>query len=180
VAMRGLKKLIRSKIIYMEKISKTELEDIVLHGIAADIFIAERAYAMLKTIGELSEHVNGTDYADFFGCTQTAFKDQFMIAVARLYDKPNAKYQTRCIHGLIKYLESNSDRLPTIVEKDQLMDSMIKAGIHNASVILDIGDKEITQMIISFFERVTDQAHTEKLRNVRNKTLAHNELIEKN
>lgn len=165
----------------MGQISKTELEDIVLHGIAADIFIAERAYTMLKTIGELSGRVNKTDYSSFFGCTQTAFKDQFMMATSRLYDKPSPKYQTRCIEGLLRYLESNSDRLPTIVEKNQLVDSMIEAGMQptHTNSVFKIGDKEVTHMIVSFFRRVVDQAHIEKLRNFRNKSLAHNELVEK-
>ena len=137
---------------FMGQISKTELEDIVRHGIATDIFIAERAYTMLKTIGEQAGRINRTDYSSFFGCTQMALKDQFMMATSRLYDKPSTKYQTRCIEGHLRYLESNSDRLPTIAEKNQLVDSLIEAGMQpsHAKSVFKIGDKEVTHWQFPF------------------------------
>src|SRR6266853_1037369 len=97
----------------MEQITKKEFEETVLNGLASDIFIAERSYGMFKTIGEQFESINQSkQYVELFKVTQAAYKDQFLLATARLFDSASDRNKTRSVQGLLKFMSDNLSRLP--------------------------------------------------------------------
>lgn len=167
----------------MERITKQQLNDIVLHGIATDIFIAERAYAMFKTIGEQSHILLGNDYQGFFKSAQEAFKDQFLLAMSRLFDSPSDRNFTRCIRGLIDFLARNSFRLPEIIERENLWHVMKDANFDNETlelVLKNHKDVEVLKRIVGHYETLLNSPENSrkllKLREIRDRRLAHNEL----
>jgi hypothetical protein len=169
----------------MERISKKELEDLILHGLAPDIFIAERAFSMFRTIGEKSKELSErNNYGEFFGSTQTAFKDQFLLAVSRIFDTPSKRNKTRCVKGVLQFLSDNSKRLPEIVERYNLILVMEKAGFdRQATKLVEQVNKdaEVTIAIVNHFNSLLESSQNKKLilriKELRDKKLAHNELI---
>ena len=168
----------------MDRITKQELEQIVLNGIAADVFIAERAYSMFKVIGQNGNIIDNTNYKEFFKLTQEALKDRFLLAMARLFDKPSSKNKTRCILGLIDLIKKNSSRLPEILERTNLAAAMRIASFDENSISMiyqkNKGD-EIALMIANHFEGLFNREDivklSEKLKEIRDTRLAHNDLI---
>src|SRR5436190_12337175 len=138
----------------MDRISKEEFDQIVLDGLAIDIFIAERSFGMFKAIGERIDAISQSKHADVFKVTQTAFKDQFLLATARLFDVPSTRNKTRCIHGLLEFMANNQSRLPAIVERAELIDAMVDAGFDESVLRLannEDQDEEVARQIIKHF-----------------------------
>ncbi len=169
----------------MESI-KVELSNIILKGLVNDIFRAERAYFIYKTIGENVELINSNiklkSFNQFFGSVQNSCQFDCLMSVSKIYDKPNKKYPTLCFEELLKYIEENKNQLP-IIEKYQLKDQMIRVGMPTewTDYVDSNDDQKVTQLIIVFFknELIQNLDNIELLRKVRDKKLAHNENIEK-
>lgn len=167
----------------MKKITNQELEEIVLHGIAVDIFTAERAYCMFTTIGKESNLIGSNNYQEFFRSAQAAFRDQFLLAMGRLFDKASDRNKTRCIAGIIELIENNSFRLPAIVERTNLCMVMRNSNFGEESlkmVLNEKKDEEIAIEIVNHFKQLLNSKEnlrlSEKLKEIRDKRLAHNDL----
>lgn len=169
----------------MEKITKKELEDQILHGIAVDIFKAERAYALFTTLGAHGEAIKESrGFSELFRAIQDSWKDEFLLAIARLFDTPSNKYPTRCITGLLQFLAKNSTRLPDIIEQPNLFKTMIDVGFDHKAVhdLQRQGNgANISLAILSHFNNKINSHNTQllltKLKELRDKRLAHNELL---
>ena len=82
---------------------KKQLQDLVTHGLIADIFKMERSYMLLKNIGTNAHVINAPsagNFGELFGSIQVALQTDIILAVTRLYDPPDKKYPTRCIRRL--------------------------------------------------------------------------------
>jgi hypothetical protein len=168
----------------MERITKKELEQMVLSGIAADVFIAERAYSMFKMIGDNGGSIAKSEYREFFKSSQGAFKDQFLLAMARLFDKPSNRNKTRCILGVIDLIVKNSFRLPNIIEKNNLFLVMKNAGFDEETLSLiyqNDRDEEIAIRIATYYKEILNSPTitrlSGKIKEIRDQRLAHNDLI---
>ena len=168
----------------MNKITSEKLEKIVRDGIATDIFIAERAYAVFKTIGEKSGEINSLrGSSTFFVSAQAAFKDQFLLSMARLFDNPSDKYETRCIKGVINLLAESPRSLPKIVERPNLWQVMSDVGFSASDLRLvnqTNNDQEVTLTVVKHFRNILSSKEVKpllkNLKSIRDKRLAHNEL----
>ena len=86
--------------------------------------------------------------------------------------------------GVLRFLSDNSQRLPTIIEKSNLISAMQKAGFDSDSTRLvnQTGkDKEVTSAIANHFYSLLESPYNKKLllplKDLRDKKLAHNELV---
>lgn len=168
----------------MERVTKDELKEMILHGLATDVFIAERAYVMFKSLGEKSHIVNGKDCYAFFSVAQEAFKDQFLLAISRLFDSPSSRNKTRCIEGALDFMSKNICRLPKINERSELLQVMKESNFNTATLNLltqQNNDEKIASGIVEHFKGQLNlsknQSHLLKLREIRDKRLAHNEFV---
>jgi hypothetical protein len=171
----------------MEKITKSEFDSLVLNGIAVDMFIAERAYTLFQTIGNKSDLIDGIRSKDFFMCAQLAFKDQFLLAMARLFDSPSKRNKTRCILGLIQFISKNITRLPDIIQIPNLINVLDEIGLDKQSIkdFKKNGDNvKINKAIIQHFSNLLENSENKRLLNrlkeIRVKKLAHNEVTSTN
>jgi hypothetical protein len=165
------------------QISQEELKEYVLHGLATDIFIAERAYELFVTIGKKGKQFD-SKYQEFFKASQGAFKDQFLLSLARLFDRPSTRNKIRCVQGLLNHLVDNKNRLPMIVEKYNLAETMKYSNFNPVAVeivLSDGPDAQITESIQQHFHRLLETQENlrllDKLKVLRDKRLAHNELV---
>lgn len=164
-------------------LSKEELDELVKAGAVTDIFKAERAYAVLKTIGENAGAINASErnFGEVFGVLQGHAQTEALIAVARLYDRPSKRYPTRCLHALLDELEAKADDLPPIIEKYNLAKELARQGmsVDKVALVNSAPDADVTRAMIAFLRMRLDEADVveaiERVRNVRDKRIAHNE-----
>ncbi len=164
-------------------ISRQDIQDMVENGLVSDIFRMERAFELLKASGERANELNDYERGNFgelFGAFQTALSTESILAVARIYDEPNKKYPTRCIKGVLNFLVENSNELPTIREPYQLR--LLLEYMNSPKALIETVASEPQQFasrfaafIASLLGSPVRMVALEKLKTVRDKTLAHNE-----
>jgi len=167
------------------EITRDQIEDIVKHGLVADIFRMERSYSLLKIIGVNAEVINAQgagNFGELFGALQSALQTDAVLAVARLYDTPNKKYPIRCIRGLLKFLEEHKGNLPKIREQDDLEKELNRIGMNQSEITLASTDEAAFAIALSkHFSSVLEDAKTidtiGKLKSIRDKAIAHNEQV---
>jgi len=164
-------------------LSKEELDEMVKAGAVTDIFKAERAYAVLKTIGENAEAINASErnVGEVFGVLQGHAQTEALIAVARLYDRPSKRYPTRCLQALLGELEAKAADLPPITQKYNLAQELTRQGMSADEVALvnSAPDVDVTRAMMAFLRGRLDAPDAmeavERVKNVRDKRIAHNE-----
>jgi len=70
-------------------VSIDSFEDLVKNGLVADIFKADRAFYVMKEVGESSSNINrdGThSFGELFGTIQDALQTEALLAASRLFD----------------------------------------------------------------------------------------------
>lgn len=167
-------------------ISRESIEDIVKNGLVQDIFKMERAYELLKTIGEESAEIHSRElkvYDELFGTFQSALQVEAILAVARIYDTPSKKYPTRCLLGVLEYLNSNINNLPNIRQPYQL--ALHLKNMNAPMDLIEIAEKGSNEFAARFCQYVNfllcepeRLIALEKLKQIRDKSFAHNESIE--
>ena len=166
-------------------ITKEQLEDHIKNGLISDIFKMERSYFLLKQISENADKINKTgngNYGELFGSLQNALNTESILAVARLYDKPNNRYPMRCIRGLLSFLEENADNLPEIQEKYNLVRQLNNMEVPEEIVsLVGTNDSVFTLAFAGYYRGLLDDdvitENVERLKTLRDKTLAHNEMV---
>ena len=167
-------------------ISKSILEDHIKNGLVTDIFKMERSYALLRKISEYSQQINISNLVNFgylFGAIQQSLQTDAILSVARLYDNPNKRYPTRCIKGLLQFLEDNINELPSIQEKYNLGLQLEQIGAPKELIeSLDKSDSEFISSLSYYYNKLIDSPEISetinKLKNLRDKSIAHNEMAE--
>jgi hypothetical protein len=164
-------------------ITRDELEDLVKHGLVSDIFKMERAYYLLIAIGEHASTVNDPQYGNFgelFGTFQEALQTEAVLAAARLYDRTSSKYPTRCILGVLDFLEKNRDQLPPIREIYNLELALRALDFRNKDIELaSTNEPEFALALVNHFRAIANDSKTlnvgNALKTLRDKNIAHNE-----
>lgn len=164
-------------------LSKEELDELVKAGAVTDIFKAERAYAVLKSIGENADAINVSErnFGELFGVLQGHAQTEALIAVARLYDRPSKHYPTRCLRALLDELDAKAEALPPIIEKPNLAKELARQGMTADKVALvnSAPDADVTRAMMTFLRGRLDDPEVveaiERVKDVRDKRIAHNE-----
>ena len=163
-----------------------QLADLVSNGLVPDIFKMERAYDLLIAIGENVSVLNSRESGNFgelFGAFQIALETEAILAVSRVYDKPDTRYPTRCIQRALDLLEQHSKEMPEIVEKHNTKLACQFMGEGNAVLVaLDQGREKFIASLVQYYRGLLASnevtAQIELLKNIRDKRLAHNESAE--
>lgn len=162
---------------------KKQLQDLVTHGLIADIFKMERSYMLLKNIGTNAHVINAPgagNFGELFGSIQVALQTDVILAVTRLYDPPDKKYPTRCIRRLLDLMEENKNELPKIREIYNLKNELHLIGMNkNAISLVDTDESAFALELVRHFRSILEDPLTidiaKKLKNIRDKSIAHNE-----
>lgn len=162
---------------------KDRLRDMIWKGISVDIFYAERSYALFREIGDQSNRIlKHKGYGTFFGVAQEALKDQFLLAISRLCDRPSKRNPTRCIEGILEFMSTNIHSLPEVLEQNQLRIQMKNAGFTEIQLnkLSKLNTIETTNLIIKHYQKIVEVERPVimKLMELRDKKLVHNENVE--
>lgn len=167
-------------------ISREAIEDTVKKGLLGDIFRFERALALKRKIGSHSEAINDSSNGNYglaFRAISSALSTEAVLAASRINDNPSKKYPTRCLRGLLSYLEKYHEELPDIREEFQLLhtlsargntDSLIQCVKHSPNEF----SGELKRYVSFELETTPLLEYGLELRTFRDKALAHNENTE--
>jgi hypothetical protein len=163
---------------------KTEIHnqlEKLFYSIASNILIAERSYSLYKEIGSNATWINSNKVAPlFWGSTQHSLLNDFIIAVARIYDS-NIRFNIHSLFKLLEILKSNKKDLPPIMNRVHVANEMREFDFTKDQVesVIKITDEEITSLFIWHFERGLEgelmAQKIRKLKSLRDKELAHSE-----
>lgn len=162
---------------------------IIAKGVAIDIFQAEEALAIDKLIGNEADRINEATFGAFFGSLQVILGRYLILAVNRVFERENSRFQIRSIPAAIKFLQDNAGELQ-IVQKPRLIRSLKRLGC-NAPEIETLSDTDLTLFTADFFSQTLPKPKLNDsggpfdesllaLKAVRDKSIAHHEVVDLN
>lgn len=165
--------------------AQEKLKDILIYGIALDIFDAKETYALEEFIGNNAVEINELTFGVFFGSIQILLNRQLILLVARLYEKPNNRYPTRSIPSALKVLEENADNLE--IQQRQILEKELEKLGMNLNELKLLTDKDLTLKVVYFFnDKMPLSVEKSELvlgkalysaQTLRNKNIAHPEAV---
>lgn len=159
-----------------------ELTDLITNGIVLEIFEAEQTLALEELIGINAKVFNEQRFGSLFGSLQIILAKCFILAIARLYERPKHKYPIRSIPVALKLLQEYADELP-IKRRPFIVGMLAELGYDMGQLQL-MSDPEITLKIAKYFLNHIQPKMSEMqdalnaLKKVRDKAIAHREAIE--
>jgi hypothetical protein len=156
---------------------KEELEDIISNGIVLDIFETEQALALENLIGINAAAINEQKFGSLFGSLQVILAKCFILAVNRLYEKPNPRYQIRNIPEALKVLEKYVKEFD--IKRRSIVIGKLEELGYDAGQLKKMSDVDLTLKIVKYFsENLPTQKTLNALKTIRDKAIAHREAIE--
>lgn len=155
---------------------QNRLNDIIVKGLLEDIIKAERAYLQARTIGENFEAINASDHNIVLGMCQVAFSDAQTLAVTRMFDKPDKKFPTRSVCVILDILGKHAEELP-ILQPDALFDAL-RVPQCQRPTLEELNTSELTRAVVKHFQDDMPTDALKRLKESRDKLLAHNEAID--
>lgn len=169
----------------MSSLRKT-FDEIVAKGIAIDIFQAEEALAIDELIGKEADRINTATFGAFFGSLQVILGRYLILAVNRIYEKDDPRYQIRSIPAAIKFLRHHAGELP-IEQRPGLIRSLRRLDCE-APDLDTVSERDLTLLTANFFSERLPQSNIAgsgepseallALKAARDKLIAHHEVVD--
>jgi len=164
--------------------TRDQIEDTIKNGLVKGIFLFDRSFALLEIIKKHSSTIDGNkeNFKELFITIHGALTIEAALAIARIYDEPSKRYPTRCLKGVLAHLIAYSEELPEIREPYHLKlsletkvvpDNLIKA-IQSSPTTFPALFSDFIKMELKKPENVDA---IEKLKDLRDKVMAHNERV---
>ena len=155
-------------------------------GIVADVFQADQAYALLKQIGECADRINHSGYGHFFAPIQDILVRDYVLAITKIFDRPDKNYPTRGIPTMIGLIRDSSKELK-IYQRPAMLKRLAFAGL-DITAFERLTDAQITLALVDFYATKLPSKDKvdgfkawrtlEALKFRRNKAYAHNESFD--
>lgn len=168
---------------------RDQLLDVISNGIVIDVFSAEEALFLDELIGRYAKKINKKTFGAFFGSIQIILGRHLILAVSRIFDKPNRHLPGRSIPSALKILEKHADNLK--IERRSGLTKWLRSVnlVQEEQQVDSLADSKLTGMLIEHFRKTLPKADLTKtggsqkalhtlIRMTRNKLIAHNEAIE--
>lgn len=147
----------------------------------------EQAYELFMAIARRGDEINSRmdhNYGCLFYVIQRSLMTEMLLAVMRVYDRPSNKYPTRCLAGLLNYLELGRKDLPSIREPFQLRYHLERMNAPTALIeTIATNAAEFAPCLAEYFRLLLEDpaiiVALEKAKYYRDKFVAHNEDVEK-
>lgn len=163
--------------------SAATLKTYINEGLLPDVIQAREAYALLRKLGDNSAAIVASTYSNFFDALDRALLAQYLLAIARLYDRPSTQYEIRSIPAAAAFIRRQVEQFP-VLERRALEHRLLNAGLE-PTALQDLTDLQITDVTLRFFESRMPSAAAETrdalsmairaVRARRDKRLAHSE-----
>lgn len=149
-------------------------------GPVADVFRAHEARLIYEAIGSHAAAVNASKFGRPFTAFQAYAVEQFVLAVARLFDPPKKLYQLRSVPAVLKFVEDHASELP-LSQRSWLQSSAERIGAWDGENSALEGEALLHATAAKMRGKspsIDNNEALEALRALRDKKLAHPEHIE--
>ena len=166
---------------------QTRLHDTLYKGTGPEIFLAVRARELHRSIATNADRVNMAGYGELFSALQNGAVCELTLSIAKLFERPSARYITRSIPSAIALLQAHAADLtpvePTVALRDLDRIGISTNGLrklNGANYTLSLASRlgsacpDVSQAFTDDLSRALDA-----LRVSRDKTIAHNEAIDR-
>lgn len=161
----------------------TKLKTYIQEGLLGDLIQARESYGLLRAFGEHSDALMKSSYAHLFDALDRALLAQYLLSIARLYDRPSTQYEIRSVPAVLAYVRGEEQALP-LLERYALEQRLLAAGLGKPA-LAGLSDSQLTVRTLEFFESRLPSARAEAtddlslalkaVRARRDKRLAHSE-----
>lgn len=163
---------------------QARFEDIVKNGLVADIILADESLSILKIFGSdlyLKNISKLLKYKSILNSLYYSTESTFLMALSRIYDSQSKKYPIRSLNQLASYLKGHDEFLQNIRQPFQLLQHL--KSFETPIYIMRFIDHEPERFASAYstyihakLEDPVKKKTVELLKNLRDKSLAHNEL----
>ena len=164
---------------------EARLKDYLLQGVAKEIFFADEAKSIAVAIGNHAEQLNKHGFGGLFYSLQLAYSDRQTLCVAKMFEAESHRYPTRTIPAILKLIEDHAS-LWSLPQRHMLEGKLVSAG-HERQQIQAADNASLSKLLASELRRTMPKveradlpglsASLTKLREARDKVIAHNEAV---
>lgn len=137
------------------------LHTYIMEGLLGDIIAARESYELLQIMGRHSEELLSSSFGPFFSALDRACLNDYLLAIARLYDEPSSRYEIRSIPNALLFLEHYELDFP-VVERHALVDRLARAGLE-MPVLQGLPDSDLTRALVQHFRAQLPKATVESV-----------------
>lgn len=157
------------------------IKDVIVEGLLGDIGIAERSFRLNKKIKELGKNNLAITKKGISEILRDLSYTEMVLSLARIYDNPNERYPTRCLKRLYQVVKDADYQIDL---KNHRSDSVLNLqyfGFDSIWIELleNSSDIDFNKRTVGYFEtqEVNEPLYSyiAKIKEVRDKLLAHNE-----
>jgi hypothetical protein len=155
----------------------------IMDGLLSDIVVARESYGLLRKLGEHSAALLASTYGHFFDALDRSLLNNYLLAIARMYDRPSKQFEVRSVPSALAFIRQNAEYFP-VLERHALEARLAHAGM-TPGEFAALSDDQLTLAVLEYFERKVprggDEAATDLSRALhavqarRNKRVAHSE-----
>ncbi|NTW50094.1 MAG: hypothetical protein HGB19_10250 [Chlorobiales bacterium] len=159
---------------------KEKITHYIDKGIIQDISLARLSYSLLMSTGRNGKKSETTRYRQLFEDLQRVLSDHVILNITKLFEKPNSRYEIISLPTTLQVIVENIANLD-IVERPLVGQQLHGLGI-DVPQPWTLPPVELSQVIVKYFantlESLENSTTLEALRVLRNKRIAHRELID--
>lgn len=163
--------------------NQERFEDIIKNGLVIDIFRADEALSILRIFGSqayLDNNIKLKKYQAALNSIYYSTELSFLMALSKIYDSQSKKYPIRSFNQLIGFLDSGASFLREIREPNLLIEHLIvmKTPLNLIRLAGEKQEEFVKAYSIYIKLKLADEkiiSSIELLKNLRDKSLAHNE-----
>ncbi len=156
------------------------LKNIVTEGLVKDVFQSEQSLNVYNFIAKNAKLINSKkeNIAKSFGYLQHLSKIEFVLALARIFDKSSLRNKTRCFESALEFITTNHETLKPNIDTGFIKD-IIDLGIPQ-NILQSLEDENYScfnLMLTQFFKKKVSE-NSKKIQIIktwRDKLIAHNE-----
>lgn len=156
---------------------KSSLHEIA-DGIRSDLFKVSEALNLLQMVGINASSINESGFGIFFGSIQFILKEQIILLLAKMFEKPS-EYPLKSIPSAIKLITENKSEFISIESNDETVLMLLEKLGYKSSIEKEIS---VTKIFCKYWSNTIGETKTtrQNIDTLRNKVSAHHENVDEN
>ncbi len=155
---------------------------LIKSGLLKDLHIAERSFLLNKKISESQKDFSTGTKADISKILFDLTYTEMVLSLCRLYDTPNKRYPTRCLKQLYEAIKSDNYQTDLKESKTIILQECKLIFYPDLIELLESSSThDFNKRTVTFLDDIKDNepvsSSMKKLKEIRDKLLAHNEDI---
>ena len=147
-----------------------KLKEIITNGIAIDVFDAEESLSLSLYIAGNAEKINDASFGPFFGSIQRYLDRQLILSTVKIFEEEKGRHKIKSIPSALKLMKNSAEKLEILEYLDIEKLLGIQANASNK-------DKNTNKLVADYFLERIPSSNVKKLKTVRDKRIAHHEIV---